>query len=186
MSSSLVAIRAQSDAGMAEQKRLAERKKNLIVLIHDFLIESGYIDTASKLNSEASAITSKLTSADNIDLMMILGEFEAYYEMKFDKKPKLTKKSNEDDAKSLRPKPPISKASDGSSKKSIRENGNSSNSSGNSSGNNNNNGNNEKLPGSTTPTAGDEEGFSIQGTSVSSSSSSSSSKAKKNDEPEEK
>jgi hypothetical protein len=44
MSSSLLAIRASSEAGSAEQKRAAERKRNLLVLINAFLIEHGYIE----------------------------------------------------------------------------------------------------------------------------------------------
>ena len=97
MSNSLLAIRSQSEAGMADQKRLADRKKSAIVLIHDFLIENGYCDSASRLFNEATAVTSKYASADNIDLMLIISEFEAYYEMKFDKKPKLLRKIADDE-----------------------------------------------------------------------------------------
>ena len=84
---------------MADQKRLADRKKSAIVLIHDFLIENGYCDSASRLFNEATAVTSKYASADNIDLMLIISEFEAYYEMKFDKKPKLLRRIADDEVR---------------------------------------------------------------------------------------
>ena len=44
--SSLVALRAVTEAGSAEQKRLLERKRNIIILIHQHLIENGcYINS---------------------------------------------------------------------------------------------------------------------------------------------
>ncbi len=119
MSNSLIAIRSQSEAGLADQKRLADRKKSLIVLIHDFLIENGYCDSASRLFNEATAVTSKYASADNIDLMLIISEFEAYYEMKFDKKPKLLRKIADDEVR------PPSNPSAAKSKSSSGLNGNS-------------------------------------------------------------
>lgn len=95
MSSSLLALKAQSDALSSESKRQVEKKKCLILLIHDFLFENGYLDTAQHLVSETSGIISKHVIADNIDLNVILSDFEAYYELRFGKKPKLLKKLDE-------------------------------------------------------------------------------------------
>lgn len=92
MSSSLIAIRASADANTAEQKRLAERKRSLIVLVNQFLVEQGYVEAAERLQHEASAVLTKFDVADNIDLPLIVTEYEAYYEMRFDKKPKLLRK----------------------------------------------------------------------------------------------
>lgn len=44
------------------------------------------------MQSEAGVAASKFEVADNMDLTLILSEYEAYYEMKFDKKPKIVRK----------------------------------------------------------------------------------------------
>ena len=41
MSSSLLSIRTATEAGTAEQRRLIERKRNIIILIHHHLVECG-------------------------------------------------------------------------------------------------------------------------------------------------
>jgi katanin p60 ATPase-containing subunit A1 len=93
--STLQALRTQTDATTAEQKRLAERKKSILVLIHEYLNENGFLETARKLSSESNGLLTKYSIADNVDLMLILSEYEAYYEMKFGKKPKLLRKLDE-------------------------------------------------------------------------------------------
>lgn len=92
MSSSLMALKATSESITAEQKRIAERKRNILILINHHLIENGYINAAERLQSEAGNLLSKFTIADNIDLNLVLSEYENYYEMRFDKKPKLVRK----------------------------------------------------------------------------------------------
>ena len=80
----------------------------------------GYLTTAEALQNEAGVAASKVvvtTSlhnvlhsfalqqfevADNMDLALILGEYEAYYEMKFDKKPKIVRKLAGGEEKSIR------------------------------------------------------------------------------------
>ena len=91
-SSTLMALRANSEANTAEQKRLADKRRNILVLIHQHLIENGYIEAAERLQHEAGNVISKFEVADNVDFGLILGEYEAYYEMRFDKKPKLVRK----------------------------------------------------------------------------------------------
>ena len=97
MSSTLLSIKASSEANSAEQKRLAERKRNVLVLIHQHLIENGYIEAAERLQHESGGVLSKFTAADNIDLILVLNEYETYYEMRFDKKPKLARKLEGDE-----------------------------------------------------------------------------------------
>jgi hypothetical protein len=48
MSSSLFALKAASEAGSAEQKALREKRRNVLVLIHQHLIENGYIESAER------------------------------------------------------------------------------------------------------------------------------------------
>ena len=58
------------------------------------------------LESEAGLVLSKFEVADNVDLNLIFGDFETYYELRFDKKPKVVRKL--DDTKT---KPKIEKRS---------------------------------------------------------------------------
>lgn len=95
MSSGLLAIRASSDANSAEQKRQADRKRNILVLINHYLVENGYVEAAERLQHETQHMVNKFTAADNVDLPLILMDYEAYYEMRFDRKPKVVRKLNE-------------------------------------------------------------------------------------------
>jgi katanin p60 ATPase-containing subunit A1 len=90
--SSLTALRATSDANSAEQKRIQDRKRNILVLMYTYLIENGYVETAEKLSAETNAMCSRFEVADNVDLGLILVEYENYYEMRYDRKPKLIRK----------------------------------------------------------------------------------------------
>ena len=101
MSSSLFALKAATDAGTAEQKRLLEKRRNIMVLIHQHLIENGYIEAAERLQHEAGPLLGKFEVADNVDLGLILNDFESYYEMRFNKKPKVVRKSDRDDNGSI-------------------------------------------------------------------------------------
>ena len=93
---SLSALRATSESISSEKQRANDRKKGILVLINQFLIENGYLDSAERLQSETSNIAGKYDLCDSIDLGLILNEYEAYYEMRFDKKPKIVKKSAND------------------------------------------------------------------------------------------
>lgn len=95
MSSGLLAIRASSDANSAEQKRQADRKRNILILINHYLVENGYVEAAERLQHESQHMVNKFTAADNVDLPLILMDYEAYYEMRFDRKPKVVRKLNE-------------------------------------------------------------------------------------------
>lgn len=107
MSSTLLSIKASSEANTAEQKRLAERKRNVLVLINQHLIENGYVEAAERLQHESGGVLTKFVAADNIDLTLVLNEYETYYEMRFDKKPKLTRKLADGEESSLRASKPV-------------------------------------------------------------------------------
>jgi katanin p60 ATPase-containing subunit A1 len=99
MSSTLMALKASSEASTQEQKRLQERKRNILVLIHAYLTENGFIEAAERLQHEAGPAISKFEVADNIDLSLVFAEFEAYYEMRFEKKPKFIKAGRSEESK---------------------------------------------------------------------------------------
>jgi katanin p60 ATPase-containing subunit A1 len=118
MSSGLLAIRAATDANSAEQKRQSERKRNILVLVNQFLIEQGYVETAERLQQECGGVINRFATADNVDLSIVLMDYEAYYEMRFDRKPKLIRKLGDSEIESHpKSKSSVKQAGDSSSKK---------------------------------------------------------------------
>lgn len=97
MSSSLFAMKASSEAGSAEQRRNADRRRNILILVHAHLIEHGYCGAAESLQKEAGLVMNRFEAADNMDLTLVMNDFESYYEMRFDRKPKLVRKVKDGD-----------------------------------------------------------------------------------------
>lgn len=60
-------------------------------------------------------MVSQFEVADNMDLGLVYSEFEAYYEMRFDKKPKMIRKAAEDSSSKI-PRPPRDSSAGGSGK----------------------------------------------------------------------
>lgn len=77
---------------MSEEKRNAERKRNLVILIQKYLLTLGCIDSVTKIQQETQITLEKWDTADNIDLFMIFLDYEQYYEARFGKAPKVVKK----------------------------------------------------------------------------------------------
>lgn len=117
MSSTLLAMKASSEASEAEQKKLIEKKRNILVLIHQYLLDCGYVDSASALYGEAGNFLNKYCLADNMDLGVIHDEFEAYYDIRFAKKPKIARKLRNDEVEPQQSKFGNSKSKDSSAKK---------------------------------------------------------------------
>eukprot|EP00195_Chlamydomonas_chlamydogama_P007559 CAMPEP_0202907358 /NCGR_PEP_ID=MMETSP1392-20130828/42210_1 /ASSEMBLY_ACC=CAM_ASM_000868 /TAXON_ID=225041 /ORGANISM="Chlamydomonas chlamydogama, Strain SAG 11-48b" /LENGTH=97 /DNA_ID=CAMNT_0049596195 /DNA_START=126 /DNA_END=416 /DNA_ORIENTATION=- len=90
--SDLQALKALSKARESEEKRLAERRRNALVLIMRHLVDSGYIDAYEKLSTECNLSLNKVDVADNIDLLRVMMEFEESYELKYGKRPKMVKR----------------------------------------------------------------------------------------------
>ena len=84
------------EAKITRDKKDNERRKNLLILILRYLINMGFSETAFSLQEEANLDIDKFDVADNIDLSMILTEFEEYFEIRFNKKPILIKKLTDD------------------------------------------------------------------------------------------
>lgn len=61
----------------------------------------GYLDSVEKLQTESRVSLDKSDAADNIDLLSILHEYEEYYEMRFGRRPKLTRKVRDVDTASV-------------------------------------------------------------------------------------
>ncbi|GMI05459.1 hypothetical protein TrRE_jg13220 [Triparma retinervis] len=116
----LMALKASNQAQQSEEAMKQERSRDTLVLVMDYLTSSGYSNTASSLKAEGGATLSRFEGADNVDLHTIFHDFEEYYQIKFGRKPKLTRRSmdgdDDDDTKFARSS--LSKHSDARRRKS--------------------------------------------------------------------
>ena len=85
-------MRMASQAKDNEEKKVQERKKALLVLICRHLCDYGYIESANQLQTEGGVSLQNVDAADNIDLLNVLQEYEDFYEIRFQRRPKLTRK----------------------------------------------------------------------------------------------
>ena len=69
------------------EKKENERKKNILILIHQYLINIGFSESATKVSEESNLELETYSVADNMDLLLIIREYEDYYYMKFGKVP---------------------------------------------------------------------------------------------------
>ena len=85
-------VKTASQAKEQEDKKLQERRKALVVLILRHLCDFGYIETAERLQAESQVNLDQFDAADNVDLLTILQEYEDFYEIRFQRRPKLIRK----------------------------------------------------------------------------------------------
>ncbi|CAH1112213.1 unnamed protein product [Psylliodes chrysocephalus] len=71
-----------------------ERKRNILYLIHSYLTEQKLFDSAETLQEEAQ-LNTEYQVCENVDLDIILQEYNSYYFTKFQKYPKIVKKMEE-------------------------------------------------------------------------------------------
>ena len=95
MSMGVVMSRGDYESRQKVEKKENERKKNILILIHQHLLNIGYSNTALKLEEESNLELDTYAVADNMDLYVIIREFEEYYEYKFSKPPKFSIKISE-------------------------------------------------------------------------------------------
>ena len=84
--------RAEHESRLGEEKKRAERGKNLIVLMLQHLTNAGYTGTVEALTAESGVSLAQYEVADNVELISALQEWEDYYELRFARKPRLVKK----------------------------------------------------------------------------------------------
>eukprot|EP00418_Pyrodinium_bahamense_P043146 CAMPEP_0179194612 /NCGR_PEP_ID=MMETSP0796-20121207/96726_1 /TAXON_ID=73915 /ORGANISM="Pyrodinium bahamense, Strain pbaha01" /LENGTH=103 /DNA_ID=CAMNT_0020898941 /DNA_START=17 /DNA_END=325 /DNA_ORIENTATION=- len=92
MSMALVRAKVDAESRQSEEKKAVEKKRNIIVLCARFFQDLGYIDTVQQIQADTKISLDKIDAADNVDLQTILTEYEDFYEMRFGRKPKLTRK----------------------------------------------------------------------------------------------
>ncbi|KAM8961000.1 katanin p60 ATPase-containing subunit A-like 2 isoform 3-T3 [Pelodytes ibericus] len=91
----LSAIKTASQSREADELRTEARRKNLLILIMHYLLQEGYVDSANALEHETKLGLRRFEVCDNIDLETILMEYESYYYIKFQKYPKVTKRTGD-------------------------------------------------------------------------------------------
>ena len=95
MSMNAMINKGDYEAKQKVEKKENERKKNILILITKYLQNLGYYETSDKLVDETNLDIDKYETADNIDLYMIVREYEEYFYMKFGKTPKFVNKISE-------------------------------------------------------------------------------------------
>jgi katanin p60 ATPase-containing subunit A1 len=86
-----VLLKAAARGREVQEKREAERRRALLVLVLRHLADHGYIEAADRFSTEANVSLSKHDAADNISLLQILQDFEDTHEQRYGKRPKLVK-----------------------------------------------------------------------------------------------
>ncbi|XP_063334876.1 katanin p60 ATPase-containing subunit A-like 2 isoform X2 [Pelmatolapia mariae] len=85
-------MKVAHQAREADEQRTEMRKKSLLILIYHHLLGQGYVAAAVALDQETNGGARRFEVSDNIDLEMVLMEYESYHYVKFQKYPKLIRR----------------------------------------------------------------------------------------------
>ncbi|KAK2818955.1 hypothetical protein Q5P01_024516 [Channa striata] len=88
-------MKVANQAREADELRTEMRKKSLLTLIYNHLLGQSYVSAAMALEQETNGGVKKFEVCDNIDLEMMLMEYESYHYVKFQKYPKLIRRTVE-------------------------------------------------------------------------------------------
>ncbi|XP_077633811.1 katanin p60 ATPase-containing subunit A-like 2 [Crocuta crocuta] len=88
-------LKLTHQAREACERRTEARRKNILILILHYLTQEGYIDAVNALEQETKLGLQRFEVCDNVDLETILMEYESYYFVKFQKYPKIVKKTSD-------------------------------------------------------------------------------------------
>ena len=89
---SVTRTRAEHESRLGEERKRAERGKNLVVLMLQHLTNAGYTGSVEALTAESGVSLAQYEVADNVELVSALQEWEDYYELRFARRPRLVKK----------------------------------------------------------------------------------------------
>ncbi|XP_072227568.1 katanin p60 ATPase-containing subunit A-like 2 [Leuresthes tenuis] len=95
MELSYQSMKIAHQAREADEQRTEMRRKSLLVLIYHHLMGQGYVAAAVALDQETNGGLRRFEVCDNIDLEMVLMEYESYQYVKFQKCPKLIRRTAE-------------------------------------------------------------------------------------------
>ncbi|KAM6902300.1 katanin p60 ATPase-containing subunit A-like 2 [Xenentodon cancila] len=95
MELSYQSMKVAHQARESDELRTDMRRKSLLVLIYHHLLGQGYVAAAVALDQETNGGMGRFEVCDNIDLEMVLMEYESYHYVKFQKYPKLIRRTTE-------------------------------------------------------------------------------------------
>ncbi|CAN9504855.1 unnamed protein product [Ophioblennius macclurei] len=95
MELSFQSMKLAHQAREADELKAQTRKRNLLILIYHHLLGQGYTAAALALDQETNGSLRRFEVCDNIDLEMVLMEYESYHYVKFHKYPKLVRRGAE-------------------------------------------------------------------------------------------
>ncbi|XP_014893364.1 katanin p60 ATPase-containing subunit A-like 2 isoform X1 [Poecilia latipinna] len=93
MELSYQSMKIAHEAREADKLRTEMRKKSILVLIYQHLLGQGYASAATALDQETNGGVKKFEVCDNVDLEIVLMEYENYHYVKFQKYPKFIRKT---------------------------------------------------------------------------------------------
>ncbi|CAN9502959.1 unnamed protein product [Ophioblennius macclurei] len=92
MELSYQSMKIAHQAREADELKTETRKKNLLILVYHHLLRHGYLAAALALEQETNGGVMKFEVCDNVDLEMVLMEYESYQYVKFQKLPKVIRR----------------------------------------------------------------------------------------------
>ncbi|XP_051269034.1 katanin p60 ATPase-containing subunit A-like 2 isoform X2 [Dicentrarchus labrax] len=95
MELSYQSMKIAHQAREADELRTEMRRKSLLILIYQHLLGQGYVAAALALDQETNGGVRRFEVCDNIDLEMVLMEYESYHYVKFQRYPKLIRRTAE-------------------------------------------------------------------------------------------
>jgi len=101
MSMAMMRAKVDAESRQGEEKKAQEKRRNTLVLCMNFLQGQGYINSVQQIEQETNVSLDRIDAADNVDLPSIITEYEDFYEMRFGRKPKLTRKVANDGGKDI-------------------------------------------------------------------------------------
>ncbi|XP_068430116.1 katanin p60 ATPase-containing subunit A-like 2 [Clinocottus analis] len=95
MEFSYQSIKVAHQVREADELRTETRRKSLLILIYHHLLGQGYVSAAMALDQETNGRVRRFEVCDNIDLEMVLMDYESYHYVKFERYPKLIRRTAE-------------------------------------------------------------------------------------------
>ena len=92
MTETLRALKARSELRLEGEKKVIDRKRNLLTLVARYLQNNGYLESALQVQNEAGISLSRYDAADNIDLLGMMIDYEDAYRIKFGRSVTLVRK----------------------------------------------------------------------------------------------
>ncbi|XP_065179657.1 katanin p60 ATPase-containing subunit A-like 2 [Sycon ciliatum] len=89
---SYLQLKHANEARVSEEAKTAQTRKDLLILTLEYLRDEGYLQSVQTLERESGLSLNRYGLCDNVDLPLILQEFESYHYVKFRRIPKISKK----------------------------------------------------------------------------------------------